>query len=75
MPKKPKTAPKPVPSQDETQFKASMVVDAKPKIKKKDIFEDMNENQKSRKIHSLARKEQMKASRKAKKERKGSGGY
>ena len=67
MPKKPKTAPKPVPSQDETQFKASMVVDAKPKIKKKDIFEDMNENQKRRKMHSLARKEQMTASRKAKK--------
>jgi len=75
MPKKPKKAPTPVPSQDATQFKASMVVDSKPKIKKKDIFEDMNENQKRRKMHSLARKEQMKASKKAKEQRKKSGAY
>ncbi len=70
MPKKSKKAPTPVPSQDETQFKVSMVVDAKPKLKKEDIFDQMTESQKARKMHSLARKEQMKASRKAKKERK-----
>ena len=70
MPKKTKKAPEPVPSQDETQFKASMVVDAKPKIKKEDIFEGMTESQKRRKIHSLARKEQTKANRKIREERK-----
>jgi len=71
MPKKPKKAPTPVPSQDATQFKASMVVDSKPKMKNKDIFEDMNETQIRMKKHSLEKKAIMKA----KKERKGSGGY
>jgi hypothetical protein len=75
MPKKPKKAPTPVPSQDETQFKASMVVDAKPKMKKKDIFEDMDETQIRMKKHSLKKQEIMKASIKAKQERKKSGGY
>lgn len=64
MPKKTKTAPKPVPSQDETQFKASMVVDAKPKLKNKDIFEDMNETQKRMKKHSLDKKAIMKERKK-----------
>lgn len=75
MPKKTKKAPAPVPSQDETQFKVSMVVDAKPKIKKEDIFDQMTESQKRRKMHSLARKEQMKASKKAKEERKKKSAY
>jgi|DEB0MinimDraft_6_1074348.scaffolds.fasta_scaffold00753_5 hypothetical protein len=73
MPKKPKKAPPPVPSQDETQFKASMVVDAKPKLKKSDIFEGMTENQKKRAKHRQARKDRMKASKEAKEKKKKSG--
>lgn len=71
MPKKPKKAPDPVPSQDETQFKASMVVDAKPKLKKSDIFEGMNENQKKRAIKS----QKVKARLKEAKEKKKKSGY
>ncbi len=66
MPKKPKKSPEPVPTQDQSQFKASMVVDSKPKIKKVDIFEDMTESQKKRKMHSIKKKEKMKAIKEAK---------
>jgi hypothetical protein len=69
MPKKPKKAPTPVPSQDETQFKASMVVDAKPKIKKVDIFEDMTDSQKKREKHHLVLKAKMKESKERAKSR------
>lgn len=75
MPKKPKKAPTPVPSQDETQFKASMVVDAKPKIKKEDIFDQMTENQKKRAKHREVIKNRMKASKKAKEDKKKKSGY
>ena len=68
MPKKSKKALEPVPSQDETQFKASMVVDAKSKIKKKDIFEDMTENQKKRSIHTQKAKARLKEGKAKKKQ-------
>lgn len=75
MPKKPKKAPQPVPSQDETQFKASMVVDAKPKIKKEDIFDQMTENQKKRAKHRQVLKKRMKESKEKKKQDKKKSAY
>tara|TARA_S200002703_G_C3584276_1_gene179447 strand:- start:242 stop:454 length:213 start_codon:yes stop_codon:yes gene_type:complete len=67
MPKKPKKSPEPVPTQDQSQFKASMVVDSKPKIKKVDIFEDMTESQKKRAKHREVLKNKMKESKAKKK--------
>jgi hypothetical protein len=67
---KPKSAPKPVPTQDETQFKASLVVDAKPKLKDSDIFVNMTDGQKNRAVHRQARKDRMVSTKKAKEERK-----
>jgi len=66
----PKSAPKPVPTQDETQFKASLVVDSKPTLKDSDIFVNMTDGQKRRDAHSKARKNRMVATKKAKEERK-----
>jgi len=65
----PKSAPKPVPTQDETQFKASLVVDSKPKLKDSDIFVNMTDGQKRRDAHSKARKKRMVATTKAKQDR------
>lgn len=66
----PKSAPNPVPTQDETQFKASLVVDAKPTMKETDIFVNMTDGQKNRVAHSKARKNRMVATKKAKEEKK-----
>tara|TARA_R100000388_G_scaffold25631_4_gene19943 strand:+ start:365 stop:604 length:240 start_codon:yes stop_codon:yes gene_type:complete len=68
--KEPKKAPEPVPTQDSTQFKASMVVDSKPTLKKTDIFEDMTDEQKKRYKHRQLRKDKLNKSIQAKKERK-----
>jgi hypothetical protein len=66
----PKSAPKPVPTQDETQFKASLVVDAKPTMKESDIFVNMTDGQKKRAVHRQALKDRMVATKKAKEKRK-----
>ena len=67
MPKKPKKAPEPVPTQDETQFKASMVVDAKPKLNDKDIFDQMTDSQKKRAKHTQVIKARLKEAKAKKK--------
>jgi len=66
MPKKPKKAPEPVPTQDETQFKPTLV-ETKPKMKKKDIFEDMTDSQKKRSIHTQKAKARLKEGKAKKK--------
>lgn len=45
----PKKSVKPVPEQDKTQFPLSSVMEAKPKLKSKDIFEDSKAMEQRRK--------------------------
>lgn len=45
----PKKSVKPVPEQDKTQFPLSSVMEAKPKLKTKDIFEDSKAMEQRRK--------------------------